>query len=116
MTDFLLSLLSLLLGALALGIAWSAGRRLYLSWSLNTLLYGVVCGYAGVACGALAGVLTIGNTFDGAAALLAGGSLPLWLAVRALTTAPAHYGAAPADGPVFRSCRETLRDGQASST
>lgn len=105
MIDFTTSLLSLGLAGFAFAVAVVSGRRLYLSRGRNTLLYGLACGYAAVAGGAVAGMVTLGGPFDAGAALFACASLPLWAAARALTSAPRIYGAAPADGPVFASCR-----------
>ena len=115
MTDLSTSLISLVLAALAFGVAASSGRRLYLSQGRNALLYGLACGYAVIAGGAVAGVVALGGPFDGGAAVFACGCVPLWAATRALTSAPRRYGSAPAEGPVFASCRGSLRDGASSS-
>lgn len=116
MTSPLLALLTLALAGLSGGVAIAAGWRLFRSRSRNAVLYALCCAYAAVAGAAMTGTAALGGPFDPGAALLACGSLPLWLASRELATAPKRYGPARSGAPVFRSSREPLRDGTSSAT
>lgn len=116
MISLLLALLTLSLAGLSGGVAITSGWRLIHSRSRNAALYALCCAYAAIAGAATAGTVALGGPFDPGAAILACGSLPLWLASRELATVPQHYGPAASGAPVFRSSREPLQDGTASAT
>ena len=102
MTSLLLAFLPFALVLVSGAVFCLAARRLFLSRGSNALLYHLAgaFAFAGAAGAAWPGA---GGTADADGTLLALASLPLWLAVRAVTA----RGRAPRlrTGPIFASVR-----------
>lgn len=108
MEAFFLTLAVTAVAALPAGwVAAAAGRRMLVAHGAMALVYGFVCLYALTALGAILGIVTLGggSGLEPAGALLSLGSVPLWLAVRAM--ADGESAPLPRRGadPIFHSVR-----------
>lgn len=110
MEAFFLTLAATALSALPAGwIAAAAGRRMLFAHGAMVLVYGFVCLYALTALGAILGIVTVGggSGLEPAGVLMSLGSVPLWLAVRAMADGDTMPLPRRGADPIFHSVRRS---------